>query len=439
MKLELCMQQEIEKSMNFGNLTALSVGIIGLGLLPAFGYLAVFLILVAGTYFLNRDTVRHNWIFLFLFNQYFILATGLNIFHDGDWITNPNNPFYALMIAFSVPLVALYEASRKLQSFVFYPLAIGIIMSVALLIWQFFGPECRVMGYTFNPLGTSALFLIVAFVLLSLGQQIGGSPKFISWVILGLVIYVILGPAGSRMPFFSGMVGVFLYTFYLLRVDGFKGAMFFILTTFAVFTFSIAISVSFKDCGIKQRLIDNFTTVRLIFQTENQIIIGEPTGVFELQACDGAAEIKNVPVVGLQSMHNMTPSPVEQINSIGMPSSEGFRFILWLSVLKRWQHQKLLGYGQSNEQTALGLSCTGQPHSHNQLLSWLVSGGLLLLLSGLIFVSASIVTSENVLLAFLTLAPVAASQLTDSLLNLHPMIVSISVALPAVLMFRRVG
>ena len=120
-----------------------------------------------------------------------------------------------------------------------------------------------------------------------------------------------------------------------------------------------------------------------------------------------------------------------------MPSSEGQRFVLWLTALHQWKNQKLIGHGQSNEQTVLGLAGTGQPHAHGQMVSWLVSGGVLLLISGLVFVSSSVVRSENIILALLSLLPVAVSQLTDSLLNLHPMIVSISVALPSALMLRR--
>ena len=159
--------------MNFVSLAVLSIGIFGLGLLPAFGYLAVFFILVSGSYFVRFETVKANWISLLLFNQYYVVAIGLNLFHDGDWQTNPNNPFYVLMIASSLPLVALYTIGRAYQRFVFCPLVLGILVSIGLLIWQFSGPECRVMGYTFNPLGTAALFLAVGFVLLSLGQQIG--------------------------------------------------------------------------------------------------------------------------------------------------------------------------------------------------------------------------------------------------------------------------
>lgn len=418
----------------------------GFGILPAYGYLAVVLVCLAGMYFVRFETVKNNWLFLLLFNQYFSVAIGLNLFHDGDWATNPNNPFYALMIALSVPLVALYSTARNQQGSVFYPLALGVITSVGLLVWQFSGSECRVMGYTFNPLGTSALFLIVGFVLLSLGHQIGGAQKVMSWVILGFVIYAILGPAGSRMPFFAGILGVVLFGIYFSRVDGLSCAMKFMFTTLAVFTLSMSVSVNFKDCGIKQRLVDNLTTVRLIFQSGDQVVIGEAKDGYLLRACGGTEAVTDKPFVEDQDASReeqprnaVAQSPVEQVNSIGMPTSEGYRFILWLSAFRQWQHEKLLGFGQSNEETVLGLSCTGQPHSHNQLLSWLVSGGILLLLSGLIFVSAPIVTSKNALMALLTIAPIAGSQLTDSLLNLHSMIVSISVALPAVLIVRRVS
>jgi len=193
--------------MHWLSLAVLSTGMLGLGMVPAYGYLAVLMILVAGAYFVRLETVKRNWLFLLLFNQYFVVSIGLNLFHDGDWATNPNNPFYVIMMVSSVPLAALYTAARAQQRRVFYPLSLGLICSIGLLVWQFSGPSCRVAGYTFNPLGTAALLLLIGFVLLSLGQQLGGLLKILSWALLGLVIYAILGPAGSRMPFFAGMIG----------------------------------------------------------------------------------------------------------------------------------------------------------------------------------------------------------------------------------------
>ena len=129
-------------------------------------------------------------------------------------------------------------------------------------------------------------------------------------------------------------------------------------------------------------MVDNFTTVRLIFENGQQVVIEEPIDVFDFYACESTAPGASDPVSDIQGDRREVQafigagqSPVEQVHSIGMPSSEGYRFVLWLSALSQWRHEKLLGYGQSNEQTVLGLSCTGLPHSHNQLLSWLVSGG----------------------------------------------------------------
>ena len=172
--------------MQWLSLAVLSTGMLGLGMVPAYGYLAVLVILVAGAYFVRLERVKSNWLFLLLFNQYFVVSIGLNLFHDGDWATNPNNPFYVLVMASSVPLVALYTAARAQQRRVFYPLSLGLICSIGLLVWQFSGPSCRVMGFTFNPLGTAALLLLVGFTLLSLGQQLGGFNRLVSWFFFGI-------------------------------------------------------------------------------------------------------------------------------------------------------------------------------------------------------------------------------------------------------------
>ena len=430
--------------MHWLSLAVLSTGMLGLGMVPAYGYLAVLMILVAGAYFVRLETVKRNWLFLLLFNQYFVVAIGLNFFHDEDWATNPNNPFYVIMMVSSVPLVALYTAARAQQRRVFCPLSLGLILSVGLLVWQFLGPSCRVAGYTFNPLGTAALLLLVGFLQLSLGYQLGGVCKILSWVLLGLVIYAILGPAGSRMPFFAGMIGVLLFSIYGLRVEGLKTSGLFLLTTLSVFALSMAVSLNFKDCGLKGRLNENLETVRLIFQSGDQVVIDDVKDVLPLQLPEAVSVAVISPVAesvaGLvedEIVQEVAPTPLDQVNAMGMPSSEGQRFVLWLTALEQWKHQKLMGYGNSNEKSVLGLSGTGQPHAHSQMLSWLVSGGVLLLISGLVFVSSSIVRSENIILALLSLLPIAVSQLTDSLLNLHPMIVSISVALPSALMLRR--
>lgn len=430
--------------MHWLSVVALSTGMLGLGMIPAYGYLAVLMILLAGAYFVRLETVKSNWLFLLLFNQYFVVSIGLNLFHDGDWATNPNNPFYVLMIACSVPIVALYTTARAQQRRVFYPLSFGLVLSIGLLVWQFSGPSCRVAGYTFNPLGTAALFLIVGFGLLSLGQQFGGWRKVTSWVMLGLVIYAILGPVGSRMPFFAGMIGVLLFAIYGLRVEGLKTAALFLLTTLSVFALSMTVSLNFKDCGLKGRLNENLVTVRLIFQSGDQVVIDDVKDALPLQSPEAVSVAIISPVAETdadlaedETVQEVAPTPIDQVKAIGMPGSEGQRFVLWLTALQQWKHQKLIGYGNSNEKSVLGLSGTGQPHAHSQMLSWLVSGGILLLISGLVFVSSSIFRSENIILALLSLLPIAVSQLTDSLLNLHPMIVSISVALPSALMLRR--
>ena len=427
--------------MHWLSLAVLSTGMLGLGMVPAYGYLPVLMILVAGAYFVRVETIKSNWLFLLLFNQYFVVSIGLNLFHDGDWATNPNNPFYVIMMVSSVPLVALYTAARAQQRRGFYPLSIGLICSIGLLVWQFSGPSWRVSGYTFNPLGTAALLLVVGFVVLSLGQQLGGAPKIISWIFFGCMLYAILGPTGSRMPFLAGMCGAVLFAIYFLRVEGLNTAVLFMISSLAIFTISIGVSLNFKDFDFEERLIDNLTAVRLIFQSGNMVVINErndglrnqlPTAVL---ATPPSVESEG-DVLEVNTSERTVPTPLEQVSAIGMPLSEGQRFVLWLTALQQWKHQKLIGHGQSNEQTVLGLAGTGQPHAHSQMLSWLVSGGVLLFISGVVFVFSSVVRSENIILALLSLLPVAVSQLTDSLLNLHPMIVSISVALPSTLMLR---
>jgi hypothetical protein len=88
------------------------------------------------------------------------------------------------------------------------------------------------------------------------------------------------------------------------------------------------------------------------------------------------------------------------------------RPLLWAQALERIREAPLLGYGMLNEPALINGDF---PHYHEQYLSWLIWGGPLMLISGLVMLFAPLVTfaprrsQDGAILTLAMIAPIAVS------------------------------
>lgn len=387
------------------------------GALPAFGYSAAILLLLASLPFFSMTTLRKNALFIALISQYFVIQLLLSYFHNGALFLDGRDKHYLIMLFVTLPIICLASHGRDHPKQVLGGLQIGLALAIAFLGWDHFQKSCRGSGMVFNPLGTAGLLLLLGFALASFWPTLGARQRYISGVILTFSIVSVASFTGARMALYSLTLCLILTVLALLR-GSFKNNV--IKHISVVFFMAIALTYWFdtiKPCRLTNRIEKTFTAITII-----------AGGVEETQLAPSNIH-KKTGEAKLNKRRKKTGLTRDKIDS-GIPSSEAVRLAQWSAALQIIPRSWSFGYGAMNERTMLQpISGNDQPHAHNQYLSWLVAGGYLGLISGLLMYFSLPMATKNKSLALLIIGPFITSQLTDSLISTSQMVVLIPLAI----------
>lgn len=387
------------------------LGFLSAGAMPAFGYAASIILLLASLPFFSLTVLKKNMIFTVLMSQYFLVQLLFSYFHNGELFLDGRDQKYLIMLVAILPIICLASHGRDHTKQVLTGLQTGLGLAIVFLGWEYFKNTCRTSGLVFNPLGTGGLLLLIGFAVASFWSMLSIGQRYVTGTILTFCIVAVIGFTGSRMAFYSLTLFLMLTALILLLK---KSRMDIIKHISIVFFMAITLTYLFdmiKPCGFVGRVSETFRNI------------------FVLAA--HAEEAPLAPARELQEPQWNTDANLSQdIFDAGISRSEGERLAQWVAALEVIPKAWVFGYGVLNERAVLEpISGNAQPHAHNQYLSWLLNGGIFGLISGLLMYLSIAIATENRALALLVIGPFIASQLTDSLIFASEMLVLIPLAI----------
>lgn len=384
------------------------LGFFAAGAMPAFGYGAAILLLLVSLPFFSLGMLKKNIVFTALMSQYFVVQLLLSYFHNGAFFVDGRDQDYLIMLIVTLPIICLAAHGRDHPKQVLAGLQIGLALAIAFLGWNYFQNACRTSGLVFNPLGTGGLLLWPGFALASFWPMLSAGQRYVTSIILTFCIVAIIGFTGSRMAFYSLTLLLILTVLAHLRGSLRRDT---IKHISIIFLMAIALTYWFdtiKPCGFTDRIGNTFRTISIM-----------------------AAHAEETPTAPTDvSQNNADTNLTQDILDAGVPSSEGQRLAQWAAALQVIPKAWIFGHGAMNERAVLEpISGNAQPHAHNQYISWLVTGGILGLISGLFIYLSLLIATRNKSLALFVMGPFITSQLTDSLIGASEMLVLIPLAI----------
>lgn len=361
------------------------------GLVPAFPNQAAPLLLLAGLTCIRSIPFRQHGLFLVLLLQYPLIQLGFNLYHDQSFSTARLNDSYIIMSIAACLMLPL--ALKMTEDFRVWHtgLIIGLFGSVIGFGVHYFGiffeETCRAFAGAFNPLAASFLLVLISPVIFWNWTNFSHRRRYASIAAYVAINVSIICFTGSRMATIVSLMMMPALAYYLWSLER-RASNAAIVVTGMILALLISWSIdAVKVCYGSYRLGEIEEAV--VFLQEN---------VSNLEAYQG--------------------QPVEQIVTDGMPTSSGYRLVLWIAAIGEIRSAPLLGAGQSQEATVIDRTAqTGLAHAHNQFLSWTIWGGLLALLSGIIFGLSPILTRQSFrYLPALSVLSGGAILMTDSLL-----------------------
>ena len=376
--------------------------------MPAFGYGAAILLLLVSLPFFSLGMLKKNIVFTALMSQYFVVQLLLSYFHNGALFVDGRDQDYLIMLIVTLPIICLAAHGRDHPKQVLAGLQIGLALTIVFLGWNYFHNICRTAGLVFNPLGTSGLLLWLGFALASFWPMLSAGQRYVTGIILTFCIVAVVGFTGSRMAFYSLTLLLILTVLALARRSFHRDT---IKHISIIFLMAIALTYRFdtiKPCGFTDRIGDTFRTISIM-----------------------AAHAEETPTAPTDvSQNNADTNLTQDILDAGVPSSEGLRLAQWAAALQVIPKAWIFGHGAMNERAVLEpISGNAQPHAHNQYISWLVTGGILGLISGLFIYLSLLIATRNKSLALFVMGAFIISQLTDSLIGASEMLVLIPLAI----------
>jgi hypothetical protein len=258
-----------------------------------------------------------------------------------------------------------------------------------------------------------------------------GRERWLRHLALALVILATAAFSGARAVLFAQAVTVPILALLLgmgeplwqrIRMIAVVG-----LTAFAGLAGGIVLDQR-SGCGFADRLIATGLTLTRLDDAD--ALARERYS--KRLAADGAAEIPDVVQRDAPAERTQRKAPGEKSKKSaevdrddGLVGSVYIRPVLWADALERIGEAPLLGHGILNEPD---LVIGDFPHYHEQYLSWLVWGGPLMLVSGLLMLFAPLMvfgvrkSRDGAVLALAMIGPVAVSFLAGSYL-LHTVMV----------------
>ena len=316
------------------------------------GFLLVYMVFACR----NLGWLRNHATFMLLCLQYplinILLVSLANVEgeikpHDaagfGMWFTS---------IACIVVSTFFFTTGRNSLNFVTYFIPVGVALAFTVAAFQYFGSgQCRVALFNANVF--AAPLFAIAFALIHLiyfsEQQKSGDTLSYFLIFTSLVLSSVF--AGARSIYLASVVVIFFLALVLLIQNRWKPAV------KLVSTFIVALIASI--------IIESYTGCNFFLRIGNVLgfLQNSSTAVY----FDGLTGIQDVGT-GERSMN--------------------LRLEMWQRSLSLLEGNYASGLGAHYEAK---VSPGKHPHVHNMYLSWLIWGGFISLISGLVFLVAPII------------------------------------------------
>lgn len=367
------------------------------------------------------------WTLLTPFGIYFAYSLFVLFFFTGleasdPLPVNPSLESYSIAIAMlAVGLVRSLQI-RNLASLFRRLMPWLLVACFAVLSYMMFAgirDACRVRGLAPWPFIPALLFSTLTFICLVGWERLAERERWLRVGLLALSIVVSTTYTGSRGVAVA-QVGIFGVLLLLSFLPSFAKSMprwhHLMSATIAGAAISVAIGLA-TDCGPASRFSSTFETLgRLTAQLT-------PTEDQTAPAKQLAPAQEAVPIPDSSAQAAAKQPELSQSTEVTNDDAIGLRLAMWKTSLTAIQESPIFGHGSLYLQRLIH-AAYGFEHNHNQYLTWLVTGGLLQLTLGLIFlaipwfVSKGLSTADRILLTTGVSLFWGIAMMFDSFLNL---------------------
>lgn len=393
------------------------------------------LLVVAGVlpipFLLHALKNRHHhvsiWMLLAPFGVYFAYSLIALFFFTGLEASDPHpvNPSlesYSIAIAMlavglvrSLQIKDLASKFRRLMPWL-------LVACFAVLSYMMFAgirDACRVRGLAPWPFIPALLFSTLTFICLVGWEKLGNRERWLRVGLLALSIIVSTTYTGSRGVAVA-QVGIFGVLMLLSLLPSLRESTprFFHLATAAIAGAVVSVLIGLAtDCGPASRFS---STVETLGRMTSQLIAADEEATSPTQVVPTPEAVQ---IPDNSEPAAATPSKPNQPTEITKDESIGLRLAMWGTSIAAIKDSPVFGHGSLYLQKLIHATY-GFEHNHNQYLTWLVTGGVLQLTLGLIFlaipwfVSKGLSTADRLLLTTGVSLFWGVAMMFDSFLNL---------------------
>lgn len=375
----------------------------------------------------NRQYHVSIWTLLTPFGVYFAYSLFVLFFFTGlepsdPRPVNPSLESYSVAVAMlavglvrSLQIRNLASQFRKLMPWVL----VACFAVLSYLMFAEIREGCRVLGLAPWPFIPALLFSTLAFICLLGWEKLAERERWLRVGLLALSIVVSTTYTGSRGVAVA-QVGIFGVLMLLSLLPSLRKSTprLYHLATAAIAGAVVSVLIGLAtDCGPASRFS---STVETLGRMTSQLTAAdeETTSATQVAPAQEAVQIpdNSEPAAA-------TPSEPSQSTDITNDDSIGLRLAMWETSIAAIKESPVFGHGSLYLQKLIHATY-GFEHNHNQYLTWLVTGGLLQLVLGLVFlatpwfVSKGLSTADRLLLTTGVSLFWAIAMMFDSFLNL---------------------
>jgi len=425
------MKTHIDRLWNFSDFLFLT----GLAVALFLGSKVTSLLVVAGVLpipFLlhalkNRNYQVPIWTLLVPFGIYFGYCLFVLFFFTGLEASDPRpvNPSlesYSIAIAMlavglvrSLQIKDLASKFRRLMPW----LLIACFVVLSYMMFAGIRDACRVRGLAPWPFIPALLFSTLTFICLVGWERLAERERWLRVGLLTFSIVVSTTYTGSRGVAVAqvGIFGVLMLLSLLPSLRESTPRLYHLATAaLAGAVVSVLIGLA-TDCGPASRFS---STVETLGRMTSQLTAADQETTSPTQVAQ-APETVQIPDNSEPAA--ATPSKQDQLTEISNDEAIGLRLSMWQTSIAAIKKSPVFGHGSLYLQKLIHANY-GFEHNHNQYLTWLVTGGVLQLTLGLIFlaipwfVSKGLSTADRLLLTTGVSLFWAIAMMFDSFLNL---------------------
>jgi hypothetical protein len=375
----------------------------------------------------NRHFHVSIWTLLAPFGIYFAYSLFVLFFFTGLEASDPRpvNPSlesYSIAIAMlavglvrSLQVKDLASLFRRLMPWL-------LVACFAVLSYMMFAgirDACRVRGLAPWPFIPALLFSTLTFICLVGWERLAERERWLRVGLLTFSIVVSTTYTGSRGVAVA-QVGIFGVLMLLSLLPSLRESTprFYHLATAAIAGAVVSVLIGLAtDCGPASRFS---STVETLGRMTSQLIAADEETTSPTQV---APAPETVQIPDNSEPAAATPSKPDQSTEITKDEAIGLRLSMWETSIAAIKESPVFGHGSLYLQKLIHATY-GFEHNHNQYLTWLVTGGVLQLTLGLIFlaipwfVSKGLSTADRLLLTTGVSLFWGLAMMFDSFLNL---------------------